>query len=392
MRFIAVIVACSISAGSLWAESSLVLLSTVEAQKIKAAMRKDPAAYQGLANLLRSRADADLKKEPWSVTFHRPAGTNLSVREYYSEAPYFWPDPSGSGKSIRKDGERNPNRFDDNHRDLGAMSTAVLQLGAAAYFLDDARYAVKASDVIQTWFEDPGTAMIPSLEHAQAVIGENDGRPTGIIDSVVLIRCAQGMALLQASGRWQPEHIAHARKWFADYLNWLMETKKGVAEGNSGNNHMTWYTAQVAAYAAFLGDKVAKRYAYQRFSDVLVKEFDASGAAPKEEARTNSLSYSTYNLDAFATLCRIAQVDGVDLWHNEALDKALLYIAPYVEHPDTWKHQQIGGFKADGLIFPGLAGAALHNDVLLRLHDTLRANATGDVYASILAAAVAVER
>jgi hypothetical protein len=67
------------------------------------------------------------------------------------------------------------------------------------------------------------------------------------------------------------------------------------------------------------------------------------------------------NLDAFATLCRIAQSNGVSLWKYRTpkgigIETAFNYLAPYVVHPDTWKKEQITRFNPDSTIFPGLAG------------------------------------
>jgi len=259
---------------------------------------------------------------------------------------------------VRKDGERNPDRFDGNHRDIGIMSNAVPGLGAAAYFLGEKRYADKAADDIAVWFENPATRMNPDLEHAQAVTGANDGRPTGIIDTVNLIHCAQGIALLDASGQWYAAHAATAKQWFAEYLHWLLTSAKGKAEVRSGNNHATWWAAQVAAFASLTGDEAARREAVNWFRAELLKQIESNGACPREEDRTTSLHYSCYDLDAFATLCRIAQVDGVNLWNSGNLPKAFLYIAPYVADPGSWKKQQITPFN-ETPVFVGLAAAAL---------------------------------
>ncbi len=377
-------------AANAFAADTMIVLTAADAQQIKAAIANKSPGVRAFAELVRRRADAALSKGPWSVTFHRPKNDPWGVHEYYSEAPYFWPDPKNPAKMIRKDGERNPNRFDDNHRDIGVMSNAVLDLGAAAYFLGDEKYARKAAEDLRVWFEDPATRMRPALDHAQAVLGANDGRPTGIIDARGLVQCALGAQFLQASGKWEGPHSAAVRKWYADYLNWLMETKNGVAEGNSGNNHATWYMEQVAGFASYLGDKVALQYAYKRFNEDLLKQITASGSAPREEERTNSLSYTTFNLDAFALLSRIAQVNGTDLWHAAPLVKALHYAAPFVAHPETWKHQQISKFKADGLLFPGLAGAALKDKELLALHDSLQPG--DDVWNGLLHLLVERER
>ena len=40
-------------------------------------------------------AEAALKAGPWSVTYHRPVGLGVDAgpNDYYSEGPYWWPDP-----------------------------------------------------------------------------------------------------------------------------------------------------------------------------------------------------------------------------------------------------------------------------------------------------------
>jgi hypothetical protein len=353
---------------------SLIFLTDAQAHSLK----NNPGPH--FSAVLKKRADAALKTGPWTVTSDRPATLKLSPNEYYSEAPYYWPDPAHPGKMIRKDGERNTARFDGNHRDLGLMSTAVLALGAAAYFTCDDRYARKAAEDIAVWFENPATRMNPDLEHAQAILGANDGRPTGIIDTVSLIHCAQGIALLEASGKWKPEHAAAAKKWFAEYLNWLRTSANGKAEARSGNNHAAWWTAQVAAFASLTGDEPAKTEAWSWFRSELLKQIEPNGSLPREDARTTSLHYSCYALDAFATLARIAQLSGVDLWHSGNLPKAFAYVAPYVVDPGSWKKQQITPFN-DNPIFVGLAAAALPSPELKALHDKM--NPPEDVWGAL---------
>jgi hypothetical protein len=142
--------------------------------------------------------------------------------------------------------------------------------------------------------------MNPDLEHAQAVAGANDSRPTGIIDTVNLIHCAQGIALLEASDQWDAAHAAAAKKWFAEYLHLLLIGANGKAEARSGNNHATWWTAQVAAFASLTDDRAGQKSSL---------ELVPHGAAEADRTRR-----SVPALDAFATLCRIAQTAGVNLW------------------------------------------------------------------------------
>src|SRR5581483_5315262 len=220
------------------------LLSAGEAQRIRDAVSHDSAR----AAILRRNADAALKAGPWSVTFHRPDYIKADPHEYYSEGPYWWPDPNNpGGPYIRKDGERNPNRYTHNRKDLGDMSEAVLALGMGARFLADSRYADRAAKVLAVWFLDPKTRMNPDLEFGQAVRGVNTGRGTGLIDTVALIHLAQGIALLQDAGMFDQTIAAGMRRWYADFVRWMTTSKKGLDEKKAQNNHATWWTAQVAA-------------------------------------------------------------------------------------------------------------------------------------------------
>src|SRR5690242_16879704 len=122
---------------------------------------------------------------PWSVTYHRPSGieTSAGPHDYFSEGPYWWPDPKNpKGPYIRRDGERNPDRFTTNHADLSHLCEAVLCLGIGAALLDRQDCLQHASEVLSVWFVDPATRMNPNLEFGQAVRGKMPGRSTGIID------------------------------------------------------------------------------------------------------------------------------------------------------------------------------------------------------------------
>jgi hypothetical protein len=354
-----------------------ILLNAAQARRIRDALKSDSALGPGAA-LVRKNADAALKAGPWSVTAHRPENVAAGPNDYYSEGPYWWPDPKNpKGPYIRKDGERNPGRFMGNRTDLGNMCTAVLALGMGACFLGDKSCAEHASLILSTWCVDPKTRMNPNLEYGQAVRGINTGRGTGIIDTVSLIHTAQGVALLEQDRMLDGKIAEGVRQWFADYLKWMTTSEKGLDEKKSGNNHATWWTAQVAAYATLVGDHAAKTMAWDHYRNYLAPtEIQPDGSCPREEARTQSLSYSAMNLDAFSVLCRIADANGVNLWKfrtpkGAGVETAFHYLMPYVAQPGTWRKEQITKFSADSTIFPGLAGVGLHDDGLLSMYRAL---------------------
>ncbi|MGH9583305.1 MAG: alginate lyase family protein, partial [Bryobacteraceae bacterium] len=118
------------------------------------------------------------------------------------------------------------------------------------------------------------------------------------------------------------------------------------------------------------------RIAWDHYRDYLVPtEILPNGSCPREEARTKSLGYSSMNLDAFSVICRLAQCQGVDLWHfqtkGRGVQQAFLYLIPYLPHPETWHRQQIVPYKAGSYIFPGLAGIGLPSQELRSAYNRL---------------------
>src|ERR1035441_8148923 len=128
----------------------------------------------------------------WSVTTERPQGVALDIHDFYSEAPYWWPqDGDPSAPYVRRDGQTNPNRFVANKNALVAMSDAVFTLGTAAYLLDDPHYAQRAARDINTWFINPKSRMNPEMDHSQAIRNFNNGRGAGMVDGRAFIRAIQ---------------------------------------------------------------------------------------------------------------------------------------------------------------------------------------------------------
>jgi len=326
---------------------------------------KEEAARLKHPSKLAEAAKRAMTLGPWSVTFKRPGAlSEAGPHDFFSEGPYWWPDPANpKGPYIRRDGQTNPERFTANDDDMGAMSEAVFALGLAAYFLKDREAAARAWRVLQVWFLDEATRMTPHLEYGQAIRGVTPGRGIGIIDSRPLIWCVLGAALLEASF---PNSAASTglRSWFGRYVEWLTTSRKGTDERDNGNNHSTWWAAQVAAYSVFCGNGQAEKSAYALYRDVLVpKQLRPDGSAPAEEARTRSLAYSVMNLDGFAMLCRIAEKRGVDLWSFKTKDGAGVltsaeYIVPFLIEPRKWTKPQITPADKVRGYFPGLAGMA----------------------------------
>jgi len=358
----------------------MTLVSEDEAEPIHSAIARKEAWTQDAVRRLHAAAERRLKEGPWSVTNDRPKSLelDLDVHDYYSEATYWWPDPNNpTGAFVRKDGQANPDRFLANKTALNAMCDAVFTLGTAAYLLDDPRYAQRAARDIQTWFINPKTRMNPNLEFAQVVRGVTADRGEGVLDGRVFIHAIQGMEFLAHTGAWDVKDQAAVHKWFEEYLTWLTHSKKAEAEKKSGNNHASWWTAQVAAVATFVQNSADEDMAYRYYREhILPGQIRPDGSAPREEARTRSLSYSAFNLEAFTTICRIAQVNGVDLWNaqgrkNATVTTMIEYLRPYLQDPKRWSKEQIIEFQNNGLYSLAFAGIGLKNPQYVALYRKL---------------------
>jgi hypothetical protein len=155
-----------------------------------------------------------------------------------------------------------------------------------------------------------------------------------------------------------------------------LRVQEVLEEKLATNNHATWWTAQAAAYATFTGDASARKMCWEHFRNHLIKQIEADGSCPREEERTQSLSYSSMNLDAFSVVCRLAELDGVDLWHfvgpkNAGVVDAFRYLVPFMLDPSSWKKEQIEKYNAKGYFFPGLAGSGLQDVRLLNAYSKL---------------------
>jgi hypothetical protein len=353
------------------------LFSEDEVEPIHSAIVRKEAWTLDSVRRLRAEAEKQIKAGPWSVTGDHPPNVPLDPHDYYSEAPYWWPNPDNpAGPYLRRDGQTNPDRFLANKAALNAMSDAVFALGSAAYFLDDVRYAKRAALVINRWFVNPATRMNPNLEYAQAIRGVNDGRGAGIIDGRAFIRVVQGMEFLAQSGAWDPRQQAAVKKWFEDYLRWLTESRAADDEKHAGNNHSTWWAAQTAAVATFVDNQAVTRAVFDFYRDhIFPAQIRPDGSAPREETRTKSLWYSAFNLEAMTLICRMAQIEGVDLWSVRArtasIGTVVDYLLPYLSDPHKWVKEQIADLSNDGIYFLAFAGIGLKKPEYVALYRKL---------------------
>lgn len=275
-------------------------------------------------------------------------------RDYYSIAPYAWPDSKRpDGKPwITRDGQTNPEFYQYDSQALETLCTAVQRLAAHAFLATDAADAQRAGRFLRTWFVDPATRMNPHLSYAQAIPGRHTGSATGIIDTTSLIFLFDAVTRLPLNEQWTAADLAATRAWAAQYVEWLLGSAAGKKEGSALNNHGTWYDAQVACFALFAGNpEIARAQIEKTARERIAKQIEPDGRQPHELRRTLALTYTTYNLLALACLARAGEHVGIDLWHwtsddGRSLRGALNWVLPFYRGEQTWSHPQIRPFDA----------------------------------------------
>jgi hypothetical protein len=266
---------------------------------------------------------------------------------YYSEGDYWWPDPANpTGPYIRRDGISNPNKFDSHRLALIRLSRIVPALTAGWIASGDKRFAKAAKAHLLFWFVNAETRMAPHLNHAQAIIGVNTGRGTGIIDTLHLVEVAlAAQKLLAAHGIFNAQEADALRTWFKDYLHWMRTSPNGLDEGDEINNHGSNYILQVAAFADIAEARHELTWCRTRFRELIDAQIKADGRQPLELARTKPFGYCLFNLDVLSACAHLLSTKTENLWRYRngsggSLELALSYMAPFIADKSRWPHAQ----------------------------------------------------
>ena len=154
--------------------------------------------------------------------------------------------------------------------------------------------------------------------------------------------------ILEQGGVLRKAQLKKLQHWLSDFVDWLMTSEIGMAEGARPNNHGSWYDYQVIGLLTFLGRRDEARTHAQAVKDRRIKsQITATGAQPEELKRTKSLSYSTMNLQGLVLVAMMGDRLNVDLLHfaseeGSSLLGAASFLAPIASGKATWSHQQIG--------------------------------------------------
>lgn len=344
-------------------------MAAAATQKMWAA--EDPSAYKLVAETDRQRildaARKYLPMEPLTITAFHPADSPGGIHDFYSQADYFWPDPKNpNGPYINRDGQSNPQNFNEHRRVMIDLSMRMPALTAAWLLTKNSHYAKRAGDYLRAWFVSAATRMNPNLEFSQGVHGVSTGRSYGIIDTLHLVEVARAASFLDAQAL-SSEEVQGVKEWFRKYLHWMKTSEKGKQERAAMNNHATCWALQASEFARLTGDEETRSEVHAWFTDTLLtNQLATDGYFPKELARTKPYSYSIFNFDVMAGLAQSMKGSGIDLTtyalpDGRGLCKAAEFLYPYLKDKSKWpykkdvEHFDALPVRSPGLLFAGIA-------------------------------------
>lgn len=320
----------------------------------------EPSLMPAYVALLQA-ADEALATEPPTVTDKKRHPATGNLNDYYTQAPYLWPDPSKSDglPYLPKDGVINPESRNPDVVDYSRgqqIGHLVETLGLAYYLSGKESYAAHAARCLRVWFNDTATRMNPHLQYAQAVPGRNQGRYIGMIEAGGVVKAVDAAGLLDGSTHWTKDDRKALEIWITDFLDWFMNSAYGREEVQMRQNHGTMFDVRVVRLALALGQHdLAREKLASVKENRIARQIEPDGAQPMELRRTKSFNYSEMNLTGLTELATLGEWVGVDLWSFETIDgrsirRALKFLQPYVENvpegwpPRFWHYKQIVPF------------------------------------------------
>lgn len=312
-------------------------------------LANDADKVRALKSLIKKADKLIEEANEYSVMNKKQLPPSGDKHDYMSTGPYWWPDPSKPDglPYIKKDGQRNPTYYDiSDSQEIDKIEDASLSLALAYYFTKELKYANFASKLIKTWFLNPETRQNPHLNFGQGIPGLNTGRGTGIIETRDLFRVGDAAILIQNTPNWNTKDHEELKNWFSEYLTWMLESPIGKDEADSKNNHGTFYSEQVIAFALFSNRLDVANSEIEVFKNRMESQLKSDGSQPFELARTKSWNYVNMNLYGYFLIAKLAENNNVSLWNQQIsegknIKNALEWIVPYLKNEKIWEYEQI---------------------------------------------------
>ncbi|WP_101690578.1 alginate lyase family protein [Dysgonomonas massiliensis] len=290
------------------------------------------------------------------VTDKKYLAASGDTHDYVSIGRYWWPDSTKTDglPYVRNDGYHNPELKDFDRKKLGDLTQSVSVLSYAYFFTKEDIYAKKAIENLRIWFLDEKTRMNPNLNYAQIIRGHNGdaGRSEGLIDAYGFVEMLSCVELISESGLMTKNDYEGLKKWFSDFLDWMLTSDLGIKAKGSKNNHGTAYDVQIVAYSLFVGRlDIANKYIQQFAENRLFKQIESDGKQPLELERKTAFHYSLFNIGHFLDMCTLAKSIGIDIYDSNlkgkhSIDMAIKFMLKYLGKPSSsFPYEEISNWE-----------------------------------------------
>jgi len=278
------------------------------------------AATEKLAGKLSIDAAKAVEAGPFSVYDKNACAPSGDKGDYYSGAPYWWPNPDTADglPYVRRDCDRIPNTelysSASKHYDRTSLQYLIDNVTALTLAGGDINHR-KAAFLLRHWFLDQKSAMKPHMKYAQVRVGidKNNGAPTGLIEARDIAFLTDCMRILATTGALSPHDVEEFKSWFISFLGWLQNAPQALKERRGGNNHGTNYDLLTLTLLLFVGDKAGLKSHVARSLHRLPQQFAENGDQPAEAKRPHVLHYCTYNLQSWLWAARALEGAGANV-------------------------------------------------------------------------------
>jgi len=329
--------------------------------RIKSEIKAGSTKYDEALKLLKKNADKHLVATIHTVVDKTGTPYSGDKHDYMSAAPYWWPNPKTKDGLpwIRKDGKKNKEwmkLFPDDEW-AKEMPVQVYELALYYYYSGDEKYATKAVKILYDWLINPDKKMNPNMNFGQAVYGKDDIRDNVLLETRVWTRIPDATLLLKTSPAYTHTIDTGVKKWFTEYINWILTSPGGsanVSEKNINNPATVGYS-QLVVFSAFTGqDDLAKKWINKTKNYLIPNQINLKGEQVNEITRTRALHYSTRNIWALFIIAKTAMYYDInDVWTAQAdktkgsLILAADFLFPYWLSPSNWPYKQIDDFNKE---------------------------------------------
>jgi hypothetical protein len=226
---------------------------------------------------------------------------------------------------------------------LNRFSADALDLATAYRIGGDARYLVKALELIHAWCINENTYMVPDgFVFDPATPGAQHGGD--IIFFHAFYRAFQAMALLRDDPGWALSAHAAVLRWVRAMAE--PQRRRMFFRGREMTNN--WEDARLlhlAFAASALGDLDVLLEVFDRWKAILPLKMTDEGELPRETMRTRSMHYTLFALHSTTLVAELAAGYGCNLYdhtvNGRGLRRAIDYATGYLLNLPSWPFQNL---------------------------------------------------